>query len=154
MVYLFVPMGIFLIDAVVKKYVERRYARRVRHSRVRNKIVIEKYYNHGAALNFMEKRPKKLLALHGGMLLLTAALHGRLLRKNAHPLAKTGTALMLGGGASNLYDRMGKGHVIDYFHVNAGPKRFRRIVFNLSDFCIFAGALLTVIGVQKEASDE
>ena len=151
MVYLFVSAGVFLTDVFVKKYMEQKYATKVRHSRAKDKIIIEKYYNRGAALNLLEKNPRGLLALQGGMLLLVAALYGRLLRQKGHSLAKTGMSLLLGGGAGNFYDRCSKGHVVDYFHINAGSQKLRRIVFNLSDFCIFTGALLTVLGVQKEA---
>ena len=61
---------------------------------------------------------------------------------------KTGVALLLGGGLSNLYDRYTKGHVVDYFHINIGPKRLRNIIFNISDFCVFIGALLAVAGAE------
>ena len=57
-------------------------------------------------------------------------------------------ALLLGGGLNNLYDRYTKGHVVDYFHLNFGPKWLRAIVFNISDFCIFIGALLAVAGSE------
>ena len=59
-----------------------------------------------------------------------------------------GVALLLGGGLNNLYDRYTKGHVVDYFHLNFGPKWLRAIVFNISDFCIFIGALLAVAGSE------
>ncbi len=61
------------------------------------------------------------------------------MRLSGHALEKTGVALLLGGGLNNLYDRYTKGHVVDYFHLNFGPKWLRAIVFNISDFCIFIG---------------
>ena len=63
-------------------------------------------------------------------------------------LASIVLALLLGGGLNNLYDRYTKGHVVDYFHLNFGPKWLRAIVFNISDFCIFIGALLAVAGSE------
>ena len=70
------------------------------------------------------------------------------MRLSGHALEETGVALLLGGGLNNLYDRYTKGHVVDYFHLNFGPKWLRAIVFNISDFCIFIGALLAVAGSE------
>ena len=68
------------------------------------------------------------------------------MRVTGKTLAKTGLALLLGGGLNNLYDRYRKHHVVDYIRFGIGPKWFRRIIFNVSDFFIFLGALLTVAG--------
>ena len=59
---------------------------------------------------------------------------------------RTGLAFLLGGAFSNTYDRLKRKYVVDYFSLNVKWKRLRRIVFNISDFCIMTGALLTVIG--------
>ena len=53
-----------------------------------------------------------------------------------------------GGGLSNLYDRYTKHHVVDYVRFQTGPKWFQRIIFNVSDFFIFIGAVLAVIGSE------
>lgn len=58
--------------------------------------------------------------------------------------------MLFGGGLSNLYDRYTKGHVVDYFHINIGPKWLRNIIFNVSDFFIFLGVILAAIGSEKE----
>ena len=59
---------------------------------------------------------------------------------------KLGLALTIGGGMSNWYDRHKRGYVTDYVSFRFGPEKFRRLVFNVSDFCIFFGlALLTAI---------
>ena len=36
--------------------------------------------------------------------------------------------------------------VTDYIRFDFGPERLRQIVFNLGDFAIMIGALLTVLG--------
>ena len=104
MVYAIIAGGVFLSDLILKRYMDKKYARKVRHPRLGGRIVLEKYYNKGAALNFMVKKPNLL--------------------------------------------RYTKGHVVDYFHLNFGPKWLRAIVFNISDFCIFIGALLAVAGSE------
>ena len=57
--------------------------------------------------------------------------------------------MLAGGGLSNLYDRYTKHHVVDYVRFQTGPKWFRRIIFNVSDFFIFIGAVLAVIGSER-----
>jgi signal peptidase II len=55
-------------------------------------------------------------------------------------------AILAGGGLSNLFDRYTKGYVVDYLRFPFGPKKLRRIIFNVSDFFVFMGALLTAAG--------
>ncbi len=168
--YLLVTAGVILLDFKIKRYVDKAYVCGESHvwegirfpsaDRRRRpdgpgrgragRIVIEKYYNKGATLNFLEKRPGQMRVIHACMLLAAGAGYGVLLCSPGRVPVKSGMALLVGGGASNLYDRLVKGHVVDYFRVDAGPGRFRRIIFNISDFCIFAGALLVVAGVAWE----
>lgn len=51
------------------------------------------------------------------------------------------TALVLGGGGANLWERVRYGKVYDYVQFPQAPGRLKRYVFNLADFSIFAGAL-------------
>lgn len=148
MIYLLITIGVFLTDLAIKHFVDRKYARKVRHPRLGGRIILEKYYNNGAALNLLERKPGLMRLLHSAAIVLVGIFSYFLMRVSGRPLEKTGVALLLGGGLSNLYDRYTKGHVVDYFHINIGPKRLRRIIFNLSDFCVFIGALLAVAGSE------
>ena len=60
-------------------------------------------------------------------------------------MMKFGLSLLLGGAFSNTYDRLKRGYVVDYFRVNVPVKRIRKLIFNISDFCIMIGALLIVL---------
>lgn len=62
MVYAIIAGGVFLSDLILKRYMDKKYARKVRHPRLGGRIVLEKYYNKGAALNFMVKKPKSSAA--------------------------------------------------------------------------------------------
>lgn len=149
MIYLLITAAVFLLDYIVKHYMDKKYARKVQHPRLCNKIIIEKYYNKGAALGFLHHKPLLLRALHTSIVLVVGVGYYFLMRIPGKTLSKTGMALLVGGGASNLYDRYTKGHVIDYFHLNFGPKPLRQIIFNISDFCVFIGALLAVLGAEE-----
>lgn len=51
------------------------------------------------------------------------------------------TALVLGGGGANLWERVRYGKVYDYVQFPRAPGRLKRYVFNLADLSIFAGTL-------------
>ena len=146
MVYMLISAAVFWTDFFVKTYVDKKYARKVIYPLFGDKIRLEKYYNRGAALNILEQKPEWLRRIHGAMLAVIAVRYCYKLWHRSGMFSKLGDALLLGGGFSNLYDRYARGYVVDYFHINKGPSWFRNLVFNLSDFCIFAGAFLTVAG--------
>lgn len=149
MIYFFITAGVFLFDFLIKSYMDKKYARNVQHPRLNSRIILEKYYNKGAALNLLNKQPKILRLIHTIILVIVGIIYYFSIRCQKRQIATTGLALMLGGGLSNLFDRYTKGHVVDYFRINIGPKWLRNIIFNISDFCIFIGALLSVLGSEE-----
>ena len=58
-------------------------------------------------------------------------------------MEKIALTFAIGGALSNLYDRMVRGYVIDYFSIQW--KKLTKVVFNLGDLFIFAGAVLLLI---------
>ena len=52
-----------------------------------------------------------------------------------------GLGLVAGGGASNLFERLRHGGVLDYIRFPRLPGRLGKLVFNPADFGIFAGVL-------------
>jgi signal peptidase II len=70
-----------------------------------------------------------------------------LLWKNhpAHVATGVGLSLIMGGALGNLWDRMVRGHVVDFllFYV----KRYQWPVFNLADSAIVVGAGLLVLEI-------
>lgn len=144
MIYLLIAAGVFLLDFFIKRYMDKTYEEKQRHARFGGKIILEKYYNSGAALNLLSRFPRVMRGIHTCAVVAVGIAYYLVLRTSGRPLAKTGLSLLLGGGMSNLYDRYTKDHVVDYFHLGLGPKRLRRIVFNISDFFVFFGALLAV----------
>jgi len=147
MIYLGIVAGIFVLDFFIKRYVDKKYDRKVKHSKLGGFAYIEKYYNDGAMLNLLEKRPVLLKVIQTAFMVAVGVWFYFSMRKNDGVVAeKLGTAFLVGGGLSNLFDRYTKGHVVDYLGFNFGPKWFRRIVFNVSDFFVFIGGVLMVVG--------
>ena len=67
-----------------------------------------------------------------------AALALLLTQRKKAPLA---AGLVLGGGLSNLLERVRNGAVYDYVQFPKAPKKLKDYVFNLADFQVFAGAV-------------
>lgn len=86
--------------------------------------------NEGAAFNAPIRREFLPAASAAAMTLLWTK------RKEA-PVA---AGLILGGGMSNLWERLCHGTVYDYLEFPKAPGRARRYVYNLADLAIFAGA--------------
>lgn len=148
--YLLITAGVFFLDLLLKDYMDKKYARKVQHKRLNDKVIIEKYYNNGAALNLLEKKPKLMKMIHTVIMVMVCVIYYFILRLNGRKVGKLGLALLTGGGLSNLFDRYTKGHVVDYFRFNIGPKWLRSIIFNISDFCIFIGAAIAILGSEME----
>ena len=60
-----------------------------------------------------------------------------------------GAGLLLGGGLSNLWERLRQGAVFDYLRFPKAPGPLKRYVYNLADFAVFAGALALLLGKRR-----
>ena len=59
-------------------------------------------------------------------------------KRKEHPVS---TGLVLGGGISNLLERLRNGKVYDYVQFPKAPGKLKQYVFNLADFAILLGGL-------------
>lgn len=94
-------------------------------------------HNRGSAFGLLHLSRKCLAAISLVVLLLSLPLCRR---------SRVGCGLLLGGGASNLAERLGEAGVFDYVQFPRAPGRVKKYVFNLADFAIFLGALLISLG--------
>lgn len=145
MIYIIGAAAIFILDYFIKGNADKKRKIGEEQEVLGGKVILTKYHNKGAALNFLAKRPGILTLIHTGVWGFLAGIFAVLFGKKENPGLLAGLALMLGGGASNLFDRINRGHVIDYVSFGVKWKKFRNIVFNVSDFFIFLGAALAVI---------
>lgn len=140
MLWLLLPAGIFAADEMIKNKAESWNEGEPERKILKGRILLCRLHNRGAALNFMEQRQKTLCVCTAGMTAALAAAYGWLIPQKGMRLLKTGVGMMLGGAASNAWDRLRKHYVVDYFRFQVRWKRLQRVVFNLSDMCIFLGA--------------
>ncbi|BCN32539.1 signal peptidase II [Anaeromicropila herbilytica] len=141
MFYIIIALSIFVLDYVLKKYIESNKQYGQEEKILNGHIIINKYHNKGGMLNLLEKKPNIIVSISGvlfGMLLLV---FGLIIRRRGNILLKLGMALTIGGAASNLYDRLAKGYVVDYFSF----KKIKNVVFNISDISIFIGTFLIAL---------
>jgi signal peptidase II len=106
--------------------------------------------NKGAFLSLGASLPEKWRSIIfiGGVAAFLAVVLGYLLQaSNIHALTFLAFSLILGGGLSNLLDRLAySGHVIDFINIGIGS--LRTGIFNAADVAIMAGALLLVLGLM------
>lgn len=152
MLYLLIPVIIFITDYVIKAYIEKNYKKGDSKEILSGRIIIHKYHNEGAMLNALDKNQRLVTVIAGGMTLGVFIGYLLLFRKKGMYLLKTGVSLVLGGALNNLYDRIKRKYVVDYFSFQSRWKKFRQIVFNISDICIFLGSFLFILWNLKNKS--
>ncbi len=151
---LLIMLGVFFGDMRIKNLAEKRGAEREesgaagssRCSLFHRYIQVRRYHNKGAVLNLGQNKRHIVAALSVAMCIAVAVIFILSLGRRGNRLLRVGLALLLGGAFSNTYDRLKRKYVVDYFSFNVKWEPLRRVVFNISDFCIMIGALLAAIG--------
>lgn len=140
---------IFILEYHVKKHMDKTCASDERRPIFGGRVILKKHYNTGIAGNFLSGHPKAVRYLHSAAFGAAAGALKAFMEKKGAAALKLGLAFLIGGGLSNLFDRLAKGHVVDYFSFGFGSKKFRRLVFNIADMFIAAGMILCAAGILK-----
>lgn len=145
-------LGIFFGDMAIKsraeKYIPVSGEKREREI-CGGRLLLRRHHNCGAMLNLGEGKRSFIAAVSLILTLALTAVFLISLGRHGNRLLRAGLSLLLGGSFSNTYDRLKRKYVVDYVSFNVKWKALRRVVFNLSDFCILIGALLTVLGAAR-----
>ncbi len=139
---------IFAADEVIKQRVEMKEELNVPRETIGG-VSVRRFHNSGAAFGFGEKNSRFMTVLSVVFASVLTVLFFSPFSEKSTRLMKTGLALMLGGAYSNTYDRIRRGYVVDYVSFKSRSEYMSGIVYNLSDFCIAAGALITVIDAAR-----
>ncbi|MCI9491670.1 MAG: signal peptidase II [Lachnospiraceae bacterium] len=150
MKYAIVAAAVFAGDFVVKEHIEKQRDGKEETVICSNKVVVKKYHNTGAAFNFMEQRPGLVKGVCGAVLFALAMLWCICSGKKGNPGMLLGLSLSIGGGASNFYDRVKRGYVVDYFSFCTPFQKLNQVIFNISDLCIFLGSLMVAVFGKKQ----
>ena len=136
MKWMLLPAGIFTADYIMKKRAESWNEEEAPEKMLGGHIILQKLHNRGAALSFMEKTPKLLTGV--------TAFYVYLIKKPKQLFLKTGVGMILGGAWSNVWDRITRKYVVDYFSFHTKCRKLERVVFNLADMFIFLGGFLVI----------
>jgi signal peptidase II len=101
--------------------------------------------NRGVAFGLLPGVPPAVLGLAAALLVGLLVCTGRGGWPHATRQVGGGIALLLGGTAGNLVDRLRWGYVVDYVDLHVWP------VFNLADAAIVVGAALLIVGLVRGA---
>ena len=153
MIYLFLAALIFCIDEAFKNRIEKKPDSEFPAS-LKHGIYLEKHHNYGFSLNKNDDKPW-LVQLISVLVMIPLTIWAAWLfftrggKKGGiftRLMGKLGASFLLGGAASNLYDRLNRGYVVDYIRFpNCRIKKIRHIIFNIADFFLFMGAALSVL---------
>ncbi|MCI9593851.1 MAG: signal peptidase II [Lachnospiraceae bacterium] len=135
------------IDLCIKAEIEARDSSEFPKplEQTKGKIILHKSHNAGFPFEILKSRPDLVEELPRAVFCGLSGVFGFLLPQKGHRIEKLSMALTLGGALSNLYDRAKRKYVVDYFSIDV--KGIKKVIFNLGDFFIFAGAALTVIAM-------
>jgi signal peptidase II len=145
MIFIGIIIAIVATESVIKQVREQNGTEGERKPILGGRLYLTKYHNYGAFLNLGQKRPEFVKGLSMGLSIACTVLFVLSLGTKGKVLLKSGLSLLLGGAYSNTYDRMVRGYVVDYFGFQTKNTRLQNIVFNISDFCIVIGALISVL---------
>ena len=146
MKYLAVILGIFGLETGIKNYIERNKEEGSQDLKCGGALIIRRHHNRGAFLNAGQERQKAVMIISVLLAALLTVLYVITLGHAGKGLLKWGLTLLLGGAYTNTYDRVARKYVVDYVSFNVPFRWFRRIIFNIGDFCIIIGALMSVLG--------
>ena len=149
MQYLTAILGIFGLEFLVKKHIEKTKTEGVDEKACGGALLIRKHHNKGAFLNIGEKNQKAVMVISVMLTVLMTVFYIMTLTNAGKRLLKWGLTLLLGGAYTNTYDRLTRKYVVDYVSFNVPFRWLRRIIFNIGDFCIMIGAMLSVIGYYR-----
>jgi signal peptidase II len=145
--YLAVAALVILCDRLSKTYIRGHLVRELGSIQViPHFFSITHVENTGAAFSMMADWPQSVRApLLIGFSVFASLLVCYMLWKSARRFTWTGfaMALILGGAAGNLYDRVRYGHVTDFLHFYIGAHVWPD--FNIADSAIVVGSTLLVI---------
>lgn len=132
---------VFVTDQLFKSSVELQpegtFPHDIAENGIGSEVEFDRLHNPGIAMGTFGDDPKtaEKLALAG----MCAAGVSLLTRDSGDRIGIISDMAILGGAASNYYDRKKRGYVVDYIHIKKGP--LSRIVFNLGDAAVAAGAV-------------
>ncbi len=139
-------------DQASKSYARHRLYYFNRIELLHDHITLVRVENTGAFLSAGDSmsRPMKLILLNlVPLLVVIGGLFYIIIKPNLNRMTLLGILLVIGGGAGNLYDRVFRGSVTDFMHIDFVI--FQTGIFNVADMSITAGAVIILLQAWRDS---
>ena len=133
---------VFMADNYLKERMERQLPQGKTEEIWGGRLLLRRHHNPGVMLGIGKRQGTIVTSLSLLLTALSVLIFVLSLSVYGSNLLRTGLSLLLGGAFSNTYDRLKQQYVMDYVSINVKWQPVRRLVFNISDFCIIMGAKL------------
>lgn len=145
MICILLIAGIFAVDYLIKEHVLECHEIGEKEELFGGRVLLTYIRNYGFAMSAFRKYPELVKKASGAVTGMVAMILAGELLHPGNKLKKLSLAMIVGGGASNLYDRVKRGFVVDYVSFRTRWKKLNKLVFNISDFFIIGGSVLYCI---------
>jgi signal peptidase II len=141
----FVALPVFVLDQLVKLYIVRQFKLFEQIDLVPHWLAITYTLNSGAAFSlFATLAPAARETMLDGLAAAAVVVLGVLLARGARPpIVSAAFALIMGGAAGNLLDRVVRGRVVDFIYVHYYAWSYP--VFNIADSAITIGVAIILL---------
>ena len=143
--------GVLILDRITKLYIQRNFSPWDMKPVIAGFFNIVHAENPGAAFGFLSESHSEYRSIFlVGVSLAVMAIIGTMLFRPSvkkSPLLEIALALVFGGAAGNMYDRLLRGTVTDFLQFFFGSYEFPS--FNAADSAITIGACLLLLDLWK-----
>lgn len=146
--WLWLTLGIVLLDRATKAWFESQTTEGWRHELIHNFIYLVHSRNPGMAFGVLSDSAStgtRLLLIAGSVVVIGVLAWLLVRSESGSALNAAGLALLLGGAAGNVTDRIFHGAVTDFFEVWFGSYHYP--AFNVADSAITIGAILILLEI-------
>jgi signal peptidase II len=157
--WLWLTLGVVILDRGTKAWFEARTVEGWRQELVHNFIYLVHSRNPGIAFGVLADSAStgtRILLIAGSLVVIAVLVWllvaGQMGSTTGSTIGAAGLALLLGGAAGNVTDRIFHGAVTDFFEVWLGTYHYP--AFNVADSAITIGALLMIFDVLFGARHE
>lgn len=144
--WLWLTLAVVILDRATKAWFEARTVEGWRHEIVPNFIYLVHSRNPGIAFGVLADSAStgtRLILIAGSLVVIGVLAWLLVAGKSGSTLGTVGLALLLGGAAGNVTDRIFQGAVTDFFEVWLGTYHYP--AFNVADSAITIGALFLIL---------
>ena len=142
-------LALTTFDMGIKQYIEDTFRKGEERGTEGSKMVIRRVHNKGFCLNTLDKHPAIIKSVSGVLCGTIGAYAYDLFRKRGQWIKKLGMTFLGAGAFSNIFDRLVRGYVVDYYGFKHKNSKLSKITANLADLYVVIGS--TIILAVKAA---